>query len=674
MGAKEKLRSGIFQLIAQVIIQFCLLRFVFAVLFVFPVTVVAQDSSSTHDLPAPNSLSHSTSDQADVTLRSAIAQAAQNNPGVLASWNAFEAADRGVKAAKGGYLPRLDFIAEKGRKQTEDPQEIEESFDTESYRLTLTQMLFDGFATKNEVARQNYFKLARYYEFKQASEEVGLETAQAYLDILRFRELQELAKENYFQHLRYHSDIEERVNSGLGRGVDLEQAKARLALAESNVLTETTNLHDVSVRYHRLVGTFPAESFVIPTLPEGVIPSLRKEVFEKTFATNPQLNASIENIRATRADYKGRNAPMMPRFDLRLSKQVDENDRGVEGQFDEEIIEVVMTYNLYNGGSDRARRRQSKYLMYEATNTRDRVCREVRQTAAIAYNDIQTQAKLIEYLNRNEQAISKAREAYKNQFDIGQRTLLDLLDTENEYFEVKRTLVDARYNHLLAEIRTLASMGLLLYSLDIVGSDKDVKDKLDLSREESLNAKCPAEAPAMKNLDFDLDEILGRTSVNSLSIEDLASGTEGPFGKESTTIELDIKFDTGSSTVRDDMRPEISRIARFLCSNAQIKSLLEGHTDSTGTDRFNLKLSQARADSVRREVIKECPDAQTRISSIGFGESLPMAANNSSLGRANNRRVKLVLNSIPDESSIDIIEETLDIGFAEANNLNLYPF
>ncbi len=567
----------------------------------------------------------------NATLRSAIERAAQTNPGVQATWSAFEAAHEGVRAARGSYFPKLDVTAEAGSERTEDPQDIEESYSTESYRMTLTQMLFDGFATKNEVDRQNYIKLARYYEFRQASEEMALETAQAYLDVVRYRELVALARENYFQHVRYHRDIEDRVTSGLGRGVDLEQATARLALAESNVLTETTNLHDVSARYHRLVGAMPPANMHSPSVPSALIPKQRKDALTRAFAENPQLNAAIENIRSTRADFKGRNAPMMPRFDLRLRKQLDENDRSILGEYDEEAIELVMTYNLYNGGSDSARRRQSRFLMYEATDIRDRVCREVRQTVSIAYNDIDSKRRLIGHFERNEAAISKAREAYKNQFDIGQRTLLDLLDTENEYFEVRRTLANARYDLTLAEVRTLTGMGILLYALNVDGLDKNIAQELDFSRDPALSARCPAEAPAMESLDFDVDQIVGRQRPLPLSQREV--------------MRLDVKFANQSAELTADNWPEIERAARFLCENPRIRGVVEGHTDSIGADSYNLQLSQARADSVRAALIEACPDALGRLSAVGFGEIRPVARNDSELGRATNRRVELVLES-----------------------------
>ena len=564
------------------------------------------------------------------SLRDAIAHAATDNPSVNAAWHAFEASNQGLRAARGGYYPSVDLNAEIGSERIDNVQGIVRSGTASSARLTLTQMLFDGFSTKQEVAKQGYLKLSSYYEFQQASEEVALEVSRAYLDVIRYRKLVDLARENYLQHRKYHDDIADRVNSGVGRGVDLEQARARLALAESNLLTEAANLHDVSARYQRVVGLFPAADLQVPEFSFNRIPNDRVMALEAAFINNPELNAAIENIRAADAERAGKKSPYMPRFDLRLRKQVDDDDRGIEGRYDEEAIELVMSYNLYNGGSDRARKRQANYLYYEAIDNRERVCREVRQTVSIAHNNISSRTRLIDFLVRNVESISKAREAYKNQFDIGQRTLLDLLDTENEYFEVRRTLVNAENDLMLAKFETLAGIGVLLKSVDVNQLDDKVRSKLDLSRDKSLEARCPAESPSMQSIDLSLPAPLPPTDSTPVDAE---------------IVRLDVQFEFDSARLVDDRADDLVSAAKVLCDDKSISAVVEGHTDSRGSNAYNFKLSRDRADSVLNTLVDMCPDAKTRLRTVGYGEIRPIDSNDTEDGRANNRRVQLVLPS-----------------------------
>ncbi|MVF14884.1 TolC family outer membrane protein [Ketobacter sp. MCCC 1A13808] len=566
-----------------------------------------------------------------MTLKEAVDMAAMNNPSVQAAWNAFHASGDGLRAAEGGFLPTLDFNAEVGSERYENQQNISRNYTTNSYRLTLTQMLFDGFFTKEDVAKQKFFQLAKYYEFRQISEDIAEETAQAYLDILRYRKLVELTKNNYRQHLRYHSDIESRAKTGFGRGVDLDQSTARLALAEANVLTEITNLHDVSARFLRLVGILPPMKLDVPDLPEQDIPDNLKDTLLEAYGSNPSLNASIESIRVAKADFRGTKAPMMPRFDLRLRKQIDDNLQGVNGQYDEEAIELVAGYNLYRGGSDRARRRQSKNLVFEAEDNRDRVCREVRQIVTIAYNDIKTTTQLIAFLERNETAISRARNAYQKQFDIGKRTLLDLLDSENEYFDSQRNLINGKSEVQAAQIRTLAGMGKLLQALGLDNTRDLDQEELQVEREEELAARCPASAPQMEPLDLDINSII--------TPPDQVSPTERPR----KGLRMDVNFNHRSAILNDSTTAEIVKAAAFLCSHPDVFAMLEGHTDSTGSESFNIILSEARAESVKSAIIAQCADSESRISTVGRGETDSIASNETEEGRALNRRVELIM-------------------------------
>ena len=134
-----------------------------------------------------------------------------------------------------------------------------------------------------------------------------------------------------------------------------------------------------------------------------------------------------------------------------------------------------MNWNLYDGGASQARVRQQTNLMSQAADLRDKACRDVRQTAAIAFNDTRKLTEQIALLDRNTVAIVKARDAYRQQFDIGQRSLLDLLNAENEVYTARRAYANAEYDRALAFARTHAGMSQLTTRLGLaraeVGAD-----------------------------------------------------------------------------------------------------------------------------------------------------------------------------------------------------------
>jgi adhesin transport system outer membrane protein len=364
-------------------------------------------------------------------------------------------------------------------------------------------MVFDGFATRSEVSRLSYTRLARYYDFMQASSNIASETVAYYENVLKFRELVRLASENYVQHKKLYDAIVQKVQAGVARGVDLELATGRLALAESNLLTEATNLHSMSARYQNLVGELPYEDLDTEGMVTTGIPANIQEALRLAFEASPQFNSVIEQVLAATSELEGRNAPFMPKLEFRARQDQGNNVSGIQGREMDRVIELVATYNLYNGGSDTAAKSQFRERLSFARDNRDKICRNLRQDLSVAYNDIKQLTEKLVYLNQHQLSISKAREAYKAQFDIGQRTLLDLLDTENEYFQAKRNYVTAKHDLAIARAKTLHNTGALLTELKVqrekLPTPQQLRQDRDLTKNQDL--ACPAEVAEAMTID-----------------------------------------------------------------------------------------------------------------------------------------------------------------------------
>ncbi|UYF98785.1 MULTISPECIES: TolC family outer membrane protein [unclassified Halomonas] len=409
-------------------------------------------------------------------LPSAIQQTIITNPEVNAAWANFEASGSDIRAAQGGYLPTIDVRAGVGiQDQSNDGRG---SYDSDFAELTLSQMVFDGFATRSDVERLDRARLVAYFQLLGASEEVALEAFRTYLDVLRYREMVRLAQDNYAQHQRVFSQIEERTLSGAGRGVDLEQISGRLALAESNLMTEASNLHDVTARYQRIVGQLPAQNMAPAPSLEANVPADVAQAVRMAFEGNPDFQAAIENIAVARAEQESARAGFMPRLDIQGRTGTNNEDSVVRGRTDEHSIQLVASMNLYRGGSDLASFNAAASRIEQAQSQRELACTNVRQTTQIAYNDTQRIREQLNYLNEHRQSIDRVRGAYQQQFDIGQRTLLDVLDSENEYFEASRAYANAEFDLTLAQARTLASMGQLMPALNVTREDIPSLDEL----------------------------------------------------------------------------------------------------------------------------------------------------------------------------------------------------
>jgi len=395
-------------------------------------------------------------------LRTAVQKAVDANPEVTARFNAYRAAADAVEAARGGYYPRLDLNASVGRDRDTigGRTPADQSISRTGASLTLSQLLWDGLATQKDIGRLGHDQLSRYFEVLDVTEQTALEAARAYYDVLRFRRLVQLAEDNFVQHQSAYNQIQSRFKAGVGRGVDLEQAGARLALAESNLNTEAANLHDVVARYQRVVGEAPPAELPLPTAFQAV-PASAAEATETAIRRNPSISASVENLRSARALASVRDSAFQPKVEARLRSGRGKNFDGVHDQDRDASAEIVLNWNLFNGGADRARMRQQANIVNQAADLRDKACRDVRQTLSIAYNDTRKLVDQLVFLDRNTLAISKARDAYRQQFDIGQRSLLDLLNSENELYTAQRSYANAEYDLYIAYLRTHAAMNQL---------------------------------------------------------------------------------------------------------------------------------------------------------------------------------------------------------------------
>ena len=433
-----------------------------------------------------------------VTLKDMVEKTVSSNPEVQARYHKFLESGFEQEAFRGGFLPKADIVSTYRNQENRVDLGDGTAIPRMNNELVLRQMIFDGFATSNEVKRLGHANRVRYYELQAAMQDTTLEFMRAYIDTARFRKLAEFAKENYIAHRQLFDRIQERVNAGVARKVDLEQANGRLALAEANLLTETTNLHDVTARMQRLYGELPPQTLEAPTFFNAGVEPTSAEALKVAYNQNPNLLSTIEDIQASNNEIKAREGRYLPRLDLQARKNLGTSSDGRNSTNAADVLELTMNFNLFNGFTDQNLVKQTAQKLNGAHDARDKACVDTRQLVVIAYNDIQQLKEQLTYRTRHKNSIENAREAYRKQFDIGQRTLLDLLDTENEYFQAKRSLANAEYDIQMAYARTYAGQGELLNKIGAARGNLP-----EYAREQYMDSEnvCQAVAPIQETVD-----------------------------------------------------------------------------------------------------------------------------------------------------------------------------
>lgn len=116
--------------------------------------------------------------------------------------------------------------------------------------------------------------------------------------------------------------------------------------------------------------------------------------------------------------------------------------------------------------------------------------------------------------------------------------------------------------------------------------------------------------------------------------------------EEKVSMILNVLFDTDKAVVKDQYYPDVEKLAEFMKTYPNTTVTIEGHTDSTASNEYNKKLSEARANSVRQFLIDKYGIDGSRISTIGYGEEYPIDTNDTPEGRQKNRRVEAVIEAV----------------------------
>jgi len=401
------------------------------------------------------------------SLNTVIAEAVLSNPQVQSVMNARNAVFEEVKQASAGYRPKIDIGVGVGYEKTKNFPGDDTELKRNEANLSLNQMLFDGFRTSSEVDRQSARLNSINHRLREISEETALEAARAYLEILKRNSLVEQAKNTLLTHVRIFDQIRRRSESGVGTIASIKQAEGRLALAEVNVLSAENNRLDALSSYERVTGHKPASSLEDPIIEESWIPETFEQALERAYAKHPTLKLASSDVKAARAQYEAARSLMFPTLNLEVNRTWNNNIDGVEGRNEDLTAMVRLRYNLYNGGADKARVRQTRHQIDEAKNIQSDAARQTLQSLDLSWNAYEILGRQMDFLEQHVTSTESTRDSYLQQFNIGQRSLLDLLDTENEVFSSQNAFNEAIYDHMLAQYRLLSGTGELLDVLEL---------------------------------------------------------------------------------------------------------------------------------------------------------------------------------------------------------------
>jgi len=410
---------------------------------------------------APNCIAQARSIDETVSL------AVNSHPQIKSKFSEYQAQDEQVNKVESSFLPKLSVGLGFGREKSNNSSTQSlagndwNDLSRRESSVNLNQMLFDGFKThwQRESELETYDSIE--FGLLHLAGEVAMKSIESHLSVAATNRIFNFNVVNLQAHQKIAENIGARVRSGKDDYAKINQINARLSLSLANVAAAKNNVMKANADYFRVVGLEAAKTLVFQDklfkLPES-----RNVFVADAIQFNPLIISRQKQTQSALASAKASKNTDLPTLHLESGASWNKNLDGVEDKNNDLFVMLRMRYDLFNGGGDKAVKVQSRILNQRAEYELDDARRIIRRDAEHAWFAYKSSAKRVKFLEDYVELSQLTKTAYDKQFTIGQRSLIDLLDAENELLRAKLQLVDAQKDLYLSKYQILNLSGKLL--------------------------------------------------------------------------------------------------------------------------------------------------------------------------------------------------------------------
>lgn len=387
----------------------------------------------------------------------------QNNPRIKAQQKALAGLDENVSQAVAGWRPSAEanYSNGRGRTRSNTPGNDDWNYsDRETRGLTVVQPIFQGGETIAQTSRAENLVTAGRADLRATEQQVLLEAITAYMDVLRDQSVLDLSRNNQEVLKKQMQASQERFDVGEVTKTDVAQSEARLSRAESDTIQALGSLRISEANFERSVGKRPSNITVPQSYP--AVPRSLDEAVKIGQKNNPGIISANFRQESSEDEVDINVARILPDVNLRGSMSRDDG-AGTDGnlRFDEDNVLMTVRVPLYQSGAEYSRIRQAKenasQRKFELLNAKDVNRQEVTQ----AWENLQTSIATIRSQQDAINAAEVALDGVKQEHLYGTRTVLDVLDAEQELFIARVNLVRAERNRVVSLYTLLSSVGQL---------------------------------------------------------------------------------------------------------------------------------------------------------------------------------------------------------------------
>lgn len=405
-----------------------------------------------------------------LSVQDAIIYVLETNPEIKSAEANKQAIEFELGQARSLNAPRFEF---EGRAEgsvnrgtrTIDTTASENTIGGYELRARVIQKIFDGGDVRSEIERQAFRIDAAALRVLERSEFLSLEAVRVYADVLRTRQLVGLAREN----VAYHREVFSRIERGFENGVlgiaDFQQAEERVLLADDILLEFQLDALDSETSFLETVGVEPNNLQRVPQI-GNLIPRTLDETLAKARALNPSVRFLQADVGAAEALSRRIDANRAPDLNLEGDVRYGNNIGGFEGDIRDARIGLVLRYE-FQGTRKRSEREEQIRRVSEARAQLLRQARLVEREVRQSWASLRSAQRRASVLSRQAELSRELRASYEREFEVGARSLLDVLNTQNSLFQAQASLVNARVTETFVNYRLLAAAGVLLPTLGI---------------------------------------------------------------------------------------------------------------------------------------------------------------------------------------------------------------
>ena len=430
-----------------------------------------------HWMMIPGALLLCATPAAAIELRDAVQAALQTNPEIRQAIHNKEATLREREQAQGLWLPRISVESSAGVRRLSNQSRREAGVADETLwpleaQVIADQLLFDMGGRQAEIRRQASRTDAAAARVEERSEYVALNVARAYIDYVLQQRLVAITEDNATFHERLAGDLREGVAKGSISIADQQQAEERLQSARARVTEAREDLETAGIQFRTLAGV-PIDSVSMPPDVSQCMPASLEEAEALARQNNPRVQESIADLSTAREMINAAKSEMGPRFNLEGNARVGDDvdggplDLGSSGHTTDLGARVVMRWLVFNGGTNIKNVREQQARADEAHARLFEMTRRAEEDTRTAWSRMTNQARLVTELETQSRVSDDLLLSYREQFNVGRRSLLDVLDAQNTRYNVQAQAETARMSRLYAQYRVLAASNRLIECLGV---------------------------------------------------------------------------------------------------------------------------------------------------------------------------------------------------------------